>query len=205
MKRKRAKIDGSKKYTSTELHPEVREMLGQMAAAWKRLGWKSRDYTQLLNESNVDVPTDTLRNWRRKVETDGTIFVEKKQSGNEKKLSGEEEMILVGHVLHSNDRHHPADGKSLVQTTVEFFDKTTSKTMHSRIMSAYGFSSKTVKLTKGGYQLDRAQLRNLYRIFRMELDMEGLKLLGRLRVASLDFTFGSHRTRKESTYALRGG
>jgi hypothetical protein len=114
-------------------------------------------------------------------------------------------MILVGHVLHSNDRRHPVDGKLLVQTTVKYFDKTSSKTMHSRIMSAYGFSSKTVKLTKGGYKLDRAQLRNLYRIFRMKLDMEGLKLQGRIRIASLDFTFASHRTRKERTYALRGG
>jgi hypothetical protein len=88
MKRNRANTDGSKKYKSTELHPEVREMLGKMAAAWKRLDWSSRDYTQLLNECNVDVPADTLRNWRRKFEKNGTIFVEKKQSGNEKNSQG---------------------------------------------------------------------------------------------------------------------
>ena len=201
--RKRGEDAPPKVYKTTDMVPEVREMLAKMSAAWARLKWKSGDFTNLLQEADVDVPYSTLRDWRGKFTKNGAIFVEEKRSGNEPRLKEAERMIFCGHVMFENDARNIIDGDSMIAATTKFFRMKSTRSMHSGILNAYGISSGLAKGSKGGYQLDREMLRAVYRRWRMQLDLEGFTLNSRLNVASLDLTFASHRTSREMTYRLR--
>ena len=191
-----------RRYQSTELSTELRELIARLVAPLKARGISRSAFRDVLADAEITVPKSSLDRWVRAHTTTGRIFSEEKATGVVPLLDDEQCEIAAGWVLSQNDSNQAVSLASFSKFCASAFGVRVAQTTAYDYLHALGFSSKISQLKTSGFTVDVDTLAKMMFEWKSERQRAG-DLKGLL--ASVDFTFTGHRTDRRVTYAPAGG
>ena len=195
---------GRSEYTSSKYTWEERTLIAKLGVAWRASGKSIANFGEFLDSAKCHVPLSTLRDWVNKMDADGRVYLPEKKSGNSKKMSGEQEKLTVGMVLWrilNNQRVMPMD---VVGWIDQEFQLKVSVTLVRRMMNSHDIVIRKAQTKAAGYQVDLQPLVQMYYDFVRPLRGKVFRRYDSSCIASIDFTYVSHRNRTSYGYGLRG-
>ena len=203
--RKRKAPEGSEESDEWEsLSWEVKSCLGHLSYHMGRNGIKRAVITNVLESSGFYVELNTLRRWENKVKEGEAIFKEEKESGNEPTFSDFEKRIIVGFVISCNEKPTACGLRHLKAFCIKVLNTSVSWPTISRLMASFALTSQTCATDAKGFKYDQTALRKMLRDWVMQRHIDGTWDDQGTLVCSIDFTFTSHRTRRETGFAPEG-
>jgi len=168
--------------------------------AWKKRGWKRKDFLLFLSESGYSITPRSLNNWTAALNTHESVIIETCGAGRPSSLSEEEIQILAGFIFDQNEKNievHLSTAQNFIFNS--FGIHVAQSTVHG-YLKALGISSKVCGTRTSGFQLDQSNLCILAHewIRTAQIHCKPSQL------CSVDFTFTSHRSDRRVTYGLRG-
>ncbi len=191
-----------RKYQSTELSAEQRELIVRLVGPMEARGISRSVFREILADAKITVPKSSLDRWMRAHTATGSIFSAKKASGAVPLLDDEQCEIAAGWVLFQNDSNQAVSLASFSEFCASAFGVKLSQTTAHNYLHALGFSSKVSQMKTSGFTVDVDTLAKMMFEWKSERQRAG-DLKGLL--ASVDFTFTGHRTDRRMTYASVGG
>ena len=94
-----------RKYVATRDSPDVRNTVGAIYAAMKRLGYEKDARDTVLSEAGFAYPERTMRRYAERIEADAVPVPSPGTAGRKRALTPEEERIFCGWVLAENERN----------------------------------------------------------------------------------------------------
>ena len=202
-KRKKQEVS-EESFEYEELSWDVREAIGNLTYQMKQHHIKPALIYKMMAESPYDVDDRTLRRWWKKLDSEEPLFNDNKASGSKPSLSEFQKRILVGFVIHCNDVPKACGLRELKDFCFNVLKEDISLSTLSRLMKSVGMTSRVLRTDNKGFRYDREALREMIRKWVMERRLDGTwDDLGSL-VCSIDFTFTSHRTRRETGFSPGG-
>ena len=191
-----------RKYPSTELPTEQRELIARLVGPLEARGISRSVFRDVLADAEVIVPKSSLDRWVSAHTATGRIFSAEKASGAVPLLDDEQCEIAAGWVLSQNDSNQAVSLTSFSKFCATAFSVKLAQTTAYDYLHALGFSSKISQLKTSGFTVDVDTLAKMMFEWKSERQRAG-DLKGLL--ASVDFTFTGHRTDRRVTYAPAGG
>jgi transposase len=206
MKGRNTQQEGHKrKYEATNDSPDVRNTVGAIYAAMKRLGYERDAREKVLSEAGFAYPERTMRRYVERIEADDIPVPSPGTAGRKRALTPEEERIFCGWVLAENERNEKVD-LSASQAFVEHSLGTKmSKPTVQRMLHRLGFSSRVMQTSRAGYKLDKDEILEMATNWLNARTDAGFFNVHPSELGSIDFTFTSQRTYRPRSYARRGG
>ena len=130
---------------------------------------------------------------------------EKRSPGVIPTLSESQEHVVVGYVVTLILEGKEAQPRTVTDFVLEHFGSTYSEKSAKRLLRRYGFSYRKVQTKSKGFTFDEEVMVDLYFEFVSSIQTEDFVCQPRWRVASIDFTHTSHRTRADHSWAISGG
>src|SRR5215468_143179 len=96
-----------RKYPSTQLSTDAREMIARVAGPLAERGVNLSAFRAALEEAGYDVPKRSMHRWVHDLAETGKVFTPEKASGAEPLLDSVQCEIAAGFVLVQNDEHKP--------------------------------------------------------------------------------------------------
>ena len=191
-----------RKYLSTELTTDQRELIARLVGPLEVRGISRSVFRDVLADAEITVPKSSLDRWVRAHATTGRIFTAEKASGAAPLLDEEQCEIVAGWALSQNDSSQVVSLASCSQFCASAFGVELSQTTAHESLHALGFSSKVSPVKASGFTVDIDALAKMMFEWKSERqragDLQGL-------LASVDLTFTGHRTDRRLTYAPAGG
>ena len=191
--------------TSCDIHPIARDTIGRITLALKKQGMKKGVIHSVLKNAGFDIPKSTLRRWENHINSKGEAFIQDKQTGKQRKVTEEQEHLLVGFVLFQNDSNKEVHLKTICSWFLKHFNLKISETTVHRYLTRNGFSSRVMQSKTSGYRVDYNTLAEIAEKWVQGRIDDGVFEKDRSLLCSIDFTFTSHRTHRRTSYSLKGG
>lgn len=188
--------------TSQKLTKEVKNFLGSFLLANPDL--RPRVHT-FLETYGTPVPMSTLYHWSRNTKAHGTAIKVDNKAGRKKAMTKEEEHLLAGYVVNSFFVHEPVN----VQEAHKFINQEVgvnvcAETVRRRLRDM-GFSLKETTIKTGGFLGSTETRANTMLKFLKEEAFPIIQSYGSSKLASIDFTYTSHRKDRRKSLGIRGG
>jgi hypothetical protein len=189
------------KYKAAEVTPEQREALAKVYWAARKLCHAPRDIWKIYEFAGFVISERTLRSYEDKIERNEDIFSSSKKSGRPRTLLPDELNIFIGWIIHNNQTRCKVGLQESINFILATFDKSLGRTQISALMKENGFASRSAKHTSASYELDSLALAKLLTNWnKTQRDAGHFSGV----YASIDFTYSSHRTNQERTFAPSG-
>ena len=191
-----------RKYPSTQLSPDAREMIARVAGPLAERGVNLSDLRAALEEAGYEVPKRSVHRWVHDLAETGNVFTSEKASGAAPLLDRQQCEIAAGFVLVQNDKHKPVSVASFQRFCKQPLGVALSHGSALNYLHNAGFSSRVARTKTSGFQIDILTLSTMALEWR-----EARQRAGDLRglMASVDFTFTGHHTDRRVSFAPRGG
>ena len=192
-----------RKYSAALLDNSEKTLIARLCIALKSYGITQQLFLKILNDIDVDVDTRTMDRWKHNINNGIDVISTEKNSGRISLLDREQLDVAAGFVLSQNIHGKPVhviDYQKFVKDSigVELSDSTARS-----YLKADGFSYKSMKNKGKSFSVDtNALTRDLWNWVQKQ-DFTTVHTY-RQRLASIDFTFTSHRTEKISGFAVTG-
>ncbi len=191
-----------RKYPSTELSTDQRELVARLVGPLEVRGISRSVFRDVLTDAGIPVPKSSLDRWVRAQVATGRVFTAEKASGAAPLLDTEQCEIAAGWVLFQNDSNQVVSLASFAKFCASAFGVELAQTTAHDYLHALGFSSKVSQTKTSGFTVDVDALAKMMLDWKRERQRAG-DLKGLL--ASVDFTFTGHRTDRRVTDAPEGG
>ena len=195
-------MTAERKYPSTQLSTDAREMIARVAGPLAERGVNLANFRAALEEAGYDLPKRSMHRWVHDLAETGRVFTGEKASGATPLLDSDQCEIAAGFVLVRNDEHRPVSVASFRRFCKLELGVALSHGSALNYLHNAGFSSKVARSKTSGFDIDIPTLSA------MALDWrEARQRAGDLRglMASVDFTFTGHRTDRRVSFAPTGG
>ncbi len=191
-----------RKYASTKLSTDAREMIARVADPLAERGVNLSDFRAALEEAGYEVPKRSMHRWVHDLAETGEVFTAEKASGAVPLLDSEQCEIAAGFVLVQNDEHKPVSVASFQRFCKQQLGVALSHGSALNYLHNLGFSSRVARTKTSGFQIDIMTLSTMALEWR-----EARQRAGDLRglMASVDFTFTGHHTDRRVSFAPTGG
>lgn len=183
---------------------EERNCITRLSLAARDLNWKRNSFFTLLKAAKYDIPERTLLSWETAYKSHESVSSSTKHSGAAPALSPSEEQITVGFISHSRFGNQIVHRKTVTDFIKSKFQKDLSLHWASVFLNSNGFSNKRTRSSQAGFTRTATELKEIALNYIKNLRKDGLLERSRSEMCSIDFTFTSHRTASEHTFAARG-
>lgn len=190
------------KYPSTQLSTGQRELIARLVGPLETHGISRTAFRDILAAADITVPKSSLDRWICAYASNSPIFTAEKGSGAPPRLDDDQREIAAGWVLSQNDSNQMVSMASFSDFCATAFGVTLSQGTSHNYLHALGFSSKVSQVKNSGFTIDVETLAKMMFDWKCERQLAG-DLKGLL--ASVDFTFTSHRSDRRLSYAPAGG
>lgn len=193
-----------RKYSGSDVPDNDKEMLARLYIAMKRRGISRKNYLDGLHESGVDVSSRTIDRWVYHVQNEIEVISTSKESGKNSLLDRDQLDVASGFVLSENIRGASVHVQDYQRFVKDIFQVGLSDSTVRNYLKGDGFSYRTLNNKGKSFCINSEALSKELWNWIQEQDFTTIRKI-RQRLASIDFTFTSHRTEKFSGYAVEGG
>ena len=137
-----------------QIPENVRIIFAKQYIAWKRRGWKRKDFLQFLSEAGFSVATRSLNNWTAALNHQVSAITETIGAGRPYSLTDDEMQILAGFIFDQNQKNievHLVTAQNFIFSS--FGVNVSQSTVHCYLKSL-GISSRTWGTRASGFELD---------------------------------------------------
>lgn len=183
---------------------EAKQAVARICLALSNDGWSQKQCRELLARAGYQVKEPTLRNWLSQLNQSGAVGIVHKRSGRKNRLSLYQRLVMCGYILQCNDEGVLVGLKDYVSVCHTIFEESIDKSTACRYLAKDGFKLKKAKRRTGGYKHNTSALEAiLWNWIKLRTE-EGVFKAPRSRLCSIDFTYTSHRTNSQKSYAPSG-
>ena len=140
-----------RKYASTKLSTDAREMIARVAGPLAKRGVNLIDFRAALEEAGYEVPKRSMYRWVHDLAETGKVFTTEKASGAAPLLDSEQCEIAAGFVLVQNDEHKPVSVVSFQRFCKQQLGVALSHGSAINYLHNLGFSSKVARTKTSGF------------------------------------------------------